>query len=333
MRNYSWLFWVSCAVSATLLIILLIHVEWSEFWSAVINISLDLLALAAFINLLGLVIRAFRWNVVAGRTLRHYWHFWRSTIIGYLGNFIYPLRAGELLRVLALSHFGGVPIGQAVTSSMVDRVCDGLMLAIFITVITTVHSYDVMGTTFGTGIISIFVLLATLVVGFVIWGSSLDPIVNRFATKLPKKISTFIQKLYKGGLEVATVLRQPSRLMGLALINGLIAIIDLLFIWVLLFSFGWDLPFWAAITLLVFLLAGSSLPSGPGYIGVYQLACVLALGFYGIEQSEAIAFATVLQLVILGVSVIQGIWSLFIYGFRLQVRPADDIVASADQRR
>ncbi|RIK31062.1 MAG: hypothetical protein DCC55_36795 [Chloroflexi bacterium] len=66
--------------------------------------------------------------------------------------------------------------------------------------------------------------------------------------------------------------------------------------WLVILAFGWTLPFWAAVTVGVFVAAGTSLPSAPGYVGVYQAACMLALGIYGIDGASAVAYAAVLQL-------------------------------------
>ena len=39
-----------------------------------------------------------------------------------------------------------------------------------------------------------------------------------------------------------------------------------------------------------------SVPSAPGYIGAFQLGCVLGLAIFGIPESEAIAYSIVLHL-------------------------------------
>jgi len=46
----------------------------------------------------------------------------------------------------------------------------------------------------------------------------------------------------------------------------------------------------------VCLAAGSALPSAPGYVGVYQVASVWALGVFAVSPATAVALVTVLQL-------------------------------------
>jgi glycosyltransferase 2 family protein len=55
------------------------------------------------------------------------------------------------------------------------------------------------------------------------------------------------------------------------------------------------LPVQAAMTVGVFLAIGSLLPAAPGYVGIYQVACVLGLKWYGIGESAALAYSVVAQ--------------------------------------
>ena len=60
-----------------------------------------------------------------------------------------------------------------------------------------------------------------------------------------------------------------------------------------------------------------NLPSAPGYIGIYQVACVLALTLYGIDQNLALAYSIVLHLVSFFIIGIQGILVTMYCGFNL----------------
>jgi hypothetical protein len=64
---------------------------------------------------------------------------------------------------------------------------------------------------------------------------------------------------------------------------------------VLFAAFGWSLPLQAAMMVAVLLAIGSLLPAAPGYVGIYQVACVVALKPYGIGESSALAYSVVAQ--------------------------------------
>ena len=75
---------------------------------------------------------------------------------------------------------------------------------------------------------------------------------------------------------------------------------------------SWSKRLTASLLTLVTLQVGISLPSVPGRFGVFEAACVLALGTFGIEQTLASGFGLLLHTVILIPAVIAGVASLLI---------------------
>jgi hypothetical protein len=93
--------------------------------------------------------------------------------------------------------------------------------------------------------------------------------------------------------------------------------VDYAILWLFLGAFEWSLPIHAAMTVGVLLAIGSMLPAAPGYIGIYQIACLLALGPYGIGESAALAYSVVAQGATLLVIGLLGAVVAIRYGFRL----------------
>ena len=71
------------------------------------------LILSAVFIIFGVFIRSFRWNEITGFNIRNLRQFWDATNLGYLGNLIYPARAGEILRIVALKRFIAISEGNA----------------------------------------------------------------------------------------------------------------------------------------------------------------------------------------------------------------------------
>ena len=61
--------------------------------------------------------------------------------------------------------------------------------------------------------------------------------------------------------------------------------------WALLRAVHLDLPPLAGWTVLTFVGFGISIPSAPGYIGVWHAAAVLALSMFGVSQATALGYA------------------------------------------
>jgi uncharacterized protein (TIRG00374 family) len=305
-------------VSLAILTVMIWRLDWSTFVEALVGINAAWLVVAVLFGFTGLALRALRWNIVSGRPLREYSHFWRSAALGQLGNFIFPLRAGDILRMMSLNKFANVPIGQAVTSAVVDRVNDGFLLVVSMLVVLSIHGMEVIG---GPAVISVVTTVGVMVVGaggFVIWGHHATSLVDKFATRLSAKWADRARKSFDHMLEVGATFRRPARLSGMLVVDGLIVAGDVGVIAALFLTMGWDLPLAAALTTIVFLWAGISLPSAPGFIGIYQIACVLALGLYGIDEPAALAMSVILHLLALGLAVVQGGVATLTYGINLR---------------
>jgi len=54
------------------------------------------------------------------------------TCIGYMGNNIYPARAGEVLRAVVLKRREGVPISASLATIIVERIFDGVVMLAFV---------------------------------------------------------------------------------------------------------------------------------------------------------------------------------------------------------
>jgi hypothetical protein len=70
----------------------------------------------------------------------------------------------------------------------------------------------------------------------------------------------------------------------------------------------------AAIIVLAALGLASSLPSTPGYLGIYQFVAVSVLPPFGVTAAAALAFVLLLQAVIYLVSIVFGVLGVFALG-------------------
>ena len=52
---------------------------------------------------------------------------WPVVVIGYMGNNIYPFRAGEVMRAFLLKKQEGVSFSASIATILVERIFDGLV--------------------------------------------------------------------------------------------------------------------------------------------------------------------------------------------------------------
>jgi uncharacterized protein (TIRG00374 family) len=112
-------------------------------WLAVRNVRLDQvttalsharwrwLVPATALLLLSVAFRAVRWSVMfpVRRRPAPGACFWAINI-GYLANALLPFRAGELIRVMALSKDTGTPTGQGLVTILLERLFDLFTVAV-----------------------------------------------------------------------------------------------------------------------------------------------------------------------------------------------------------
>ena len=57
---------------------------------------------------------------------------WPIVVIGYMGNNVYPFRAGEFIRAYVLKKKEGVSISASIATVLVERIFDGLVMLLFV---------------------------------------------------------------------------------------------------------------------------------------------------------------------------------------------------------
>jgi glycosyltransferase 2 family protein len=299
MRKRQWLLLAGCLVSVVFLAAVLWRLEWLVFVAEIRRVSFAPLILAMVAIALSIALRALRWNLAAGVPRRAYGAFWNAAVIGLAFNHIYPLRAGEVARIFMLTTMAAVPLGRAATSALIDRLADVLLLGVSALLVTAAHA----GIPYAGGLAGGTLALAcAALVALAIFGKG-DRIwrnwFGRWAARLPERLRARLKGLYAGAVETSALVASPLQLLRIAGITTGAFALDCLAVYSALEAFGWGLPVIAAVTVFVFLALGTSLPSAPGFAGVYQVACVLALALFGIGESAAVAYSIVFQLCLL----------------------------------
>jgi len=322
---------IGTLISLILLIVVFSQLDWAAFRVALSQLYWPLLLFTLLVVAVDVFLRALRWNLTAGLPLTWVGSFWQALNIGYLGNFIYPARAGEVLRIVAIHHFSPLTLGHAVSSALLDRLLDVFVLGLLVLLVISLHGQQILGPSVVQSLVAMMICGA-LGLGLVIYYS---PPLYGWLEQRPLSVShwrTRLHHLLLQGLAGLQTIRQPSRLLLVLSLTLLVFLFDFYAKYQIMLAFGWSLPFAAALTLVCFIFIGSSLPSAPGYVGVYQVACVLALGLYGIPKTEALAYSIVSQLLDFLLVCVQALAVISLRGFSLtQARQEADTEAELTQ--
>jgi glycosyltransferase 2 family protein len=313
MTRRKWLIVGGTALSLALLIGVSMRMDWLAFWKALQRTDALYLIFAIGSTLVTVTVRAGRWQQISGAPWSDFGHYWRTFNIGQLGNFIYPLRGGDILRLVAISRYTGLPFAKSVTSGVMDRLFDAFVVGMFLCAVLANHKSEQISLT-SVMTIPIIVVMSTLLAGwFVMQGHRWHGLVRWLAGKMPRKLGKLLPSAFEHALAVASTVKSPVRFAKIVTLSFLGATFDYLTIWFVMQAIGFNLGLLEAITVGVILHAGVSLPSAPGYVGVYQVASVIGLGLFGIGVADAVAFSVLHQLLGFAIFLVAGGGSALYY--------------------
>jgi hypothetical protein len=219
--------------------------------------------------------------------------------IGYMGNNIYPFRAGEILRVWLLQRNHAVPFARGATTAVVERIFDGLVMLTFIVVslllldITSQEVHDVA--TFAAPI-----FLAGLVVFFALaarpdWLRRIAGIVSKV---LPGKLGEFVSSITNDLISGMDGLRSPVDLALTILFSYLSWAIEAGVYWIVTFAFDLNMTYVDMLLVMAVVNLAGLLPASPGMFGVFEFFASAVLIAEGAPPEIATAYALVVHMVI-----------------------------------
>lgn len=298
-KLFDWKAGLGLLISAGFLWYAFRGVDLNAVWQNVRRANLPLLFLAAAVVTLPFPLRALRWGPLlrpAHPTSRFRPRF-AATSIGFMANNLLPARIGEFARPYALSRLEPVRMSAAFGSLVVERMFDGVVVVLLLLITLAWPTFpDVTGRDFGTLalwvgaiVLGLFVAMLVMVIRpeeSVLWFES------TVARLLPEAIRRPVVDVLEAFLEGLGALRDGLLVIEIFLWSLLVWLAACLGLWIGLFAFGIQLPFVAAVFLNSIIALAVSIPSAPGFFGVYQAAARIGLvEVWGVATSPALAFA------------------------------------------
>jgi glycosyltransferase 2 family protein len=216
-------------------------------------------------------------------------HAIRAIYAGLFANLVFPLRPGELLRCYLISDSEDITIGRVLGSVGVERLVDLVIATASLAVVSlmvdlSAQARRVQRVADILGVVTL-VLLAIIVLMIFYLEVKLgkDPTLGTGPHPLPGKMMRALLGLHAMGTApsfYAAVL--ASLFMPFCQVMGL---------WAMMKAYHLNLPFLAAIVVLLIINLGVSLPNAPANVGSYQFFCVLGLSVFNVEKTTATGFS------------------------------------------
>jgi len=266
-------------------------------------------------------LRAVRWSYLfPGPTDKRSLMLLTDTMmIGNLASYILPLRAGEFIRPAAYAKLSSTQFLPAFTTVVVERLFDLVAVLLSLGLVSMiVPNMPAMvvkaGLILGLGAIALSIFVA---IG-VLKPALSSTIVHTFTKFLPSRIAAKIMAINDQVLLGVAALREPGRLLKVTLLTIAVWAFAYAQFWVCLYAF--DIPgsgVLMAVTVAVVLALGVAAPSAPGFVGVYEVSCLLGFRLFGVNDELAAAYAITTHAFQYIVVIGYGVYALLKYNLKL----------------
>ena len=333
--------WIGIAISIIALAIAFREIDLSQVWAAITRVNYWLLAASLVPLLLFVVLRAYRWRLLFYPKQDLQIRNLLAVInIGYLLSNILPARLGDVGRAYLIGDTEEVSRTAAFSTIIAERVLDALFAVIgFFIVLPFAPVPDWMirsGLIVGAAVLAAIVLFVVLVrrrewtlrlldrilravhwpeaeAMARFWGRLADrthlrPL--RSVARLPwagrSRLASVAGSLIDGLSGVTTLRLGPPLLLWSALIWADIAA----YYWLVLLAFDPGQPFVAGLGVSSVTALGMTIPSSPGYIGVFEFLTRETMGLFGMEAEIALSYALVAHAIVYVVFTLLGLASM-----------------------
>jgi hypothetical protein len=302
-----WQFWVGVLISVVFLWLALNGLHLSEVWEALKTANLWWLIPGVAVYFVGVWARAWRWHYL----LKPIKSITTSAMfpivtIGYMGNNIYPARAGEVLRAFILRRKEGVPISASLATIVIERIFDGVVMLMFVIfnlngLAALTSDSGFVGSIRAVALWGALAFAAALVVFLL---AALFPhqslgIYHRFAEPLlPPRFRSPITRLLVSFWTGLEALRSPAGVFMVFATSVVIWLLETAKYWFVIHAFDFSAytgGFFGLMLMNGIVNLATTIPSAPGYVGTFDAPGIAVLTAYGLDRTIAAAYTLTLH--------------------------------------
>ncbi|MGD8813495.1 MAG: lysylphosphatidylglycerol synthase transmembrane domain-containing protein [Anaerolineales bacterium] len=299
-----WQFWIGLAISAVFLWLALRGLRLEDVWLTLQQAKLMWLLPGIAVYFIGVWARAWRWHYllrpikpIPTRTM------FPIVAIGYMGNNIYPARAGEVLRAYVLRKNEGVSISASLATIIVERAFDGVVMLSFIFLnlnevagltadsrfAGSIRDLAIWGTGIFIGAVLVFLLMAIFPKQATRW---IRWIVERLLPKRWRQQTLGFVDRFVGGL---ASLRSPKDVGMVLLTSVVIWLLETGKYWFVMHAFPFEVSFFTLMLMNGVVNLATTIPSAPGYLGTFDAPGIAVLEAYGVPGEIAAGYTLLLH--------------------------------------
>jgi len=303
-------------VSAAFLYLAFRNVPLAELGTALRRVDVRWLAGAIAISFVLMLFRTWRWQLELQPLVAvGFGSLWVVTAVSYLSINLLPARLGEVTRPWLLSRRAAVTFSNVVGNLVVEKTMDAVVTLLYMLLgLATIEHLPGWVRT-GAKFPAVGAAILVAVVLLLYWRG--EAFVDRWVLGvLPERFGSAVKRVTGSVVAGMRILPNPTLLLAVFALSLALWSLPILSSYLMIRAFHFSLPFSAAVVVFIFIGFGTALPNVPGMFGPYQYACILALGLFGIDQVDALAYGLTLNAVQFFTLLIQGLLAMSLGGVR-----------------
>ena len=251
--------------------------EVELFFESISRANISLIFFSMIILLLSIQFRAIRWKFILNKKIKVN-DLYKAQLVGYMGNNIFPLRFGELLKSFYVEKKNNISRYEVLGSVFIERFLDFLGLGFLFLLLLKTNWVDLIDSSYRISLFFIFLAsILALLISFYL-NRNFE---NSFINILPSPI----KKILVGFSSI-----QSKNLFLLFVLTILIWCSYILVVYLVQYSFSLNLSYHQTVLLLLISTLALSIPGLPGNIGTFESSVVYTLGMFGIVDNFGFGF-------------------------------------------
>ncbi len=218
--------------------------------------------------------------------------------IGYFGNNVYPLRAGEVIRAFVLRRNNGVPVSASLATIIVERVFDGLVMLLFVFFALPFVGSEHIPPVYRQAVIffSFFFLIALLVFAWMAFDRRRATVVYSFLADrfVPARFRAPLDDFYHRFIDGLQSLRRGRDALMVFVTSVVIWLLETVKYWLVMHAFRFAVGFIGLMLMNGVVNLTTTLPSAPGYVGTFEVGASV-LQALGVQKDLAFGYTVVLH--------------------------------------
>jgi hypothetical protein len=299
-----WQFWLGVLISVVFVWLAVRGLKLEAVWLSMQTANYWWLIPGVAVYFVGVWARAWRWHYLL-KPLKNIAtnQMFPIVTIGYMGNNIYPARAGEVLRAFILRKKEGVPVSASLATIIIERIFDGVVMLMFVIfnlndlahlqinsgLVGSIEQVAVWGTVAFTLALGAFLLAAMFPHQSL--GLYHRLVVPLIPARFREKLTGLVVRFWTG-LEA---LRSPLNVLMVFVTSIVIWLLETAKYWFVTRAFNFEVSFFALMLMNGIVNLATTLPSAPGYVGTFDAPGIAVLTAYGVEGGLAAAYTLTLH--------------------------------------